>query len=631
MANSAPVFGFQDGIATYPGGVGLSGAMQPDGRIIVAGAGAGAPYDYEVVRFDADGKLDDTFGGGDGKVTISFGSSSDLATSVVVQSDGRIVVAGYNSTGLDSDFALARLNADGSLDASFDFDGLVTTPVGTGFDVCNDVVIQPDGKIVAIGRSQVGSVIDASIVRYNTDGTLDTSFGGGDGIVTSDWGSTDHAFSVAVQADGRFIVGGYTHRGSATTWDFAVARYNADGTIDTSFGSGGLVTTPLSTVGARTDEGHAVTLQSDGKILLAGWSENGTPTQYMLVRYNTDGSLDTTFGGGDGIVTTETGLGADEGYSVTLQSDGKILLSGSTALIRYNADGTLDTTFGGGDGIVASSVMGRDVAVQADGKIVVMGSFGISAARYNADGSLDLTFGIENGLGGAVTFAEGGAPVVLDPDVRVIDAELAALGHYAGATLTLSRQGGANAEDVFGTTGGLSFASSNVVLSGTIIGTLTNIGGTLVITFNASATQERLDEAMRSITYANSAVTPPSSVTVDWTFSDGNTGAQGTGGALAATGSVDVAMTLLPLLFNSGNNTVDLNAHDLTRYTLAEVTDALDGHDVVAISSSQNIGVAFAAGGGNDVITGSANADTIAGGAGLDVLYGGDGNDVLWG
>ncbi|MGE3774466.1 MAG: calcium-binding protein, partial [Gammaproteobacteria bacterium] len=177
------------------------------------------------------------FAVGDGIVTTAVGSSDDQAVSLAVQEDGRIVVAGSSSNGSNGDFALVRYNADGTLDTGFGGgDGIVTTPIGNVNDVGRSVVVQPDGRIVVAGYSRVGSNDEFALIRYNADGTLDTSFGGGDGIVTTPVGSSHgQGFSVTMQPDGMIVVAGIT---IGSSFDFALVRYNADGTLDTSFGSG---------------------------------------------------------------------------------------------------------------------------------------------------------------------------------------------------------------------------------------------------------------------------------------------------------------------------------------------------------------------------------------------------------
>ena len=475
---------------------------------------------------------------------------------------GNILVGGYAAGASGDEYALARYNSDGSLDTSFSGDGIVTTPFGSGDAYGESLTLQTDGKILVSGYYFSGAANLLSLARYNADGSLDTSFSG-DGLLTTSFGGVDnYGFDVAVQSDGAIVVVG---RSSAMgTPDVAVARYDSSGNLDTTFSGDGLLTTPI---GTGLDNAYSVSVQDDGKLLVAGYSFNGTNNDFALVRYNSNGTLDTSFGGGDGIVTTAVGAGNDAGYSVTVQADGKILVAGLSliggnndfALVRYNSDGTLDTSFGGGDGIATTAVGagndgGYSVMVQADGKIVVAGTSNngsnddFAVVRYNSDGSLDTGFDsiLANTLNGTPTFIENGAAVVLDADVQIFDAELSALDNFSGATLTLARNGGASAQDVFSATVTLSALTQggNLVVGGTTIGTVTtNSGGTLVLTFNASATNTLVNSAMQQIAYSNSSDTPPASVQIDWTFNDGNTGSQGSGGALSCTGSVTVSIT----------------------------------------------------------------------------------------
>jgi hypothetical protein len=165
-------------------------------------------------------------------------------------------------------------------------------------------------------------------------------------------------------------------------------------------------------------------------------------------------------------------------------------------------------------------------------------------------------------LDGTPTFTEGGAAVVLDADVQIFDAELSTLDNFNGATLTLARNGGASAEDVFSGSGTLSLTSGNVVVSGTTIGTYSNSGGTLAVTFNGNATQTLVNSAMRQIAYSNSSDAPPASAQINWTFSDGNSGSQGTGGALTATGSTTVTITAIndaPTITNLSGDSLSYN------------------------------------------------------------------------
>ncbi|MBA2945460.1 DUF11 domain-containing protein [Streptomyces himalayensis] len=331
------------------------------------------------VALAAPGDLDPTFDT-DGKVTTDFAGRFDQANGVVVQPDGKIVTAGQSSTFAGGDFALARYNTDGSLDTSFDTDGRVTTDFG-GNDGANGVVVQPDGKIVAAGFAATDGT-DFALARYNTDGSLDTSFDT-DGKVTTDFTlngpANDVALGLALQDDGKIVAAGNSNSGGSI--DFALARYDIDGSLDTDFDVDGKVTTDFA---GGQDRANAVVVQADGRIVAAGQGESGGDGfDFALARYDIDGSLDTDFDA-DGTVTTDFG-GTDNGRGVALQTDGKIVAAGTSdsggssdfALARYDIDGSLDTDFDA-DGTVTTDFGGTDnargVVVQTDGKIVAAGT-----------------------------------------------------------------------------------------------------------------------------------------------------------------------------------------------------------------------------------------------------------------
>ncbi|MBM3273347.1 hypothetical protein FJY94_08965, partial [Candidatus Kaiserbacteria bacterium] len=303
---------------------------------------------------------------GTGKVTTAIGNRYDYGLSVTVQADGKILVAGYAENGSNTDFALVRYNTDGSLDTSFDSDGKVTTAIGTGYDYGNSVTVQADGKILVAGYTDIGQKnYDFAVVRYNSDGTLDTSFGTSGKVTTAIGTGHDYGNSVTVQVDGKILVAGDAHIGFNFLSDFALVRYNSDGTLDTSFGTGGKVTTAIGTGDgyfSADDNGYSVTVQADGKILVAGSAENGSNFDFALVRYNSNGSLDTSFSGDGKVTTAIIGNSSDYGQSVTVQADGKILVAGSGngdfAVVRYNSDGSLDTSFSG-DGKVTTAIIGN--------------------------------------------------------------------------------------------------------------------------------------------------------------------------------------------------------------------------------------------------------------------------------
>jgi uncharacterized delta-60 repeat protein len=332
---------------------------------------------------------------------------------------------------------MLRVSAGASdLDPSFDSDGIVITNHDE-FDEINDLVIQRDGKIVVAGESAPFDVLQSHarmiVARYNVDGSLDATFGN-NGIVTTAVGDQAIANAVALQADGKIVVAG--RGGTSNQTSFVVVRYNANGSLDDSFGNAGIVITSVGSF-ARL---HAVAIQFDGKIVAAGDAmipDFAFFTQvFTVARYNTDGSLDTTFDG-DGVsqAAVELSPQASVPWSLALQDDQKIVLAGTCfssfsefCLARYNPDGSLDSTFEG-DGLVvtgfdsSAGASAEDVVVQPDGKILAGGnSFGDGSAavlaRYNADGSLDITF---NGDGKVKTaFPFGVHALALQADGRII-------------------------------------------------------------------------------------------------------------------------------------------------------------------------------------------------------------------
>ncbi len=533
--------------------------IQPDGKIVIAGSlNNGSTTEPYVARYNADGTLDPGFGpAGNGVFAFSIQPSNDGLYAMALQSDGKILVAGYAHNGLNNDFAVVRLNTNGTLDTSFDSDGIRLIDIAGGDDTARGIAVQSDGKIVVAGVAAVAGNNDFAVVRLNADGSLDTTFDTDGKVTTAIGAGADEARGLAIQTGGKIVLAGYSHNG--TNEDVALVRYNTDGSLDTSFDSDGKRTVA---VGSGYDTANAVALQSDGKIVVAGDSLIlGTP-DFTVMRFNADGSLDTSFDS-DGIATTAVGGSSDYSRALVIQSDGRIVVVGESfngsnndiAVVRYNSDGSLDTTFDS-DGKLTTAIgssidTASGVAVQSDGKIVAAGYATFADAytalvRYNANGSLDTSFGATSTLNGAPTYVENGAAVVLDADVQVIDPELGAAGNYSGAILTLSRHGGANAQDTFSATGNLLSLTqgANLVLSGVTIGTVTtNSGGTLLLTFNGNATQARVNETLRSIAYANSSDAPPASAQINWTFSDGNSGAQGPGGAFAVTGSTTVSIT----------------------------------------------------------------------------------------
>ncbi len=347
-----------------------------------------------------DGKLDPTFGH-KGRVFTPAGGNS--ANDVALQSDGKIVAVGAFSRvqgGMDN-FLVVRYLPDGRLDPGFGEGGMVITDFGPGRSDARGVVIQGDGRIVAAGTILDQNAIDDkfALARYLPDGTLDPTFGG-DGMVAHRVESEQAAvWGLAIQADGRIVAAGYARPAPATT-DFALARYLPNGRLDRTFDSDGMLIT-------RFDEGDAsargLAIQLDGRIVAAGHVALPVfSSGFALARYTVDGRLDPTFGG-DGTVATAFPSGYASGLDLALQADGRMVVAGSApvpdgssggfALARYLSDGDLDESFGTGGLVTTEFPRGRSgarsVAIDAEGRIVAAGN-----ARATDQPELRSDFGV---------------------------------------------------------------------------------------------------------------------------------------------------------------------------------------------------------------------------------------------
>lgn len=367
----------------------------------------------------APGDLDTNFGS-NGVAIVDLANSSEWGNAVAIQPDGKIIMVGYTSTNppsVVSSIIVVRLTSQGTLDTEFGGgDGIATVPLQEGGSA-HSVALQRGGEIVVVGDRNTGTNQRGIFVfRFTSVGLLDSSFGGGDGKVETQFGSAHFARTVAIQPDGKIVVGGSSNYESP--WlNLAVLRYTDSGVLDSDFGGGdGIVTTDIS---GGMDGVSSLVLQPDGRIVIAGYSHNGTDEDIVVARYTNSGVLDPDFGGGDGIVVTPVGSGEDFAASAAMQRDGKVVVAGysrdeggvrSIGLIRYTSAGALDQTFGTG-GVVTSSVDSSSVAsasvlIDHSDKIVVAGT-SVSAgtgdtdflvSRYDPTGLLDTTFGGGDGL-----------------------------------------------------------------------------------------------------------------------------------------------------------------------------------------------------------------------------------------
>ena len=660
-----------------------------------ASGGSAAAESLEPRCLLAAGNLDPSFGSG-GYATTRFGEESPGARSVAIQSDGKIVVAtsavvtGGDAFAFADAFALARFNSDGSLDNSFDGNGKLTTLFGTSDARANSVVLQPDGKIVVAGYASNGhGNIGFALARYNSDGSLDTSFDG-DGKLITEFGTTfGYAFanSMALQPDGKIVLAGWVGRSVGIGSVFALARYNSDGSLDTSFDGDGTLITDGGTTYAFA---NSVALQADGKIVVAG---DGSGAGFTLVRYNSDGSLDPLFDG-DGILTTDLGTLGTEAKSVALQADGKIVVAGSGIdsrsidgiridnrrhflLARYNSEGSLDATFDGTGRLLTdigiSDAFANSVVVQPDGKIVTAGNatsgsgFGFGFARYNSDGSLDTSFNHDGKLVSNV--GSGASSVALQADGKIV----AAGAGYNGLVVARFLNDG-DEPPIFTSPSSVELPENmqaiqtvsatdpeNDALSYSLVGgadeALCVINSTSgVLSFQSAHDFENPTDADHDNTYEVHVAVSDGTHTVTQTIqvqvTDASTTVVGTlpasGGSylvLVAGGQLhirrsrtspdvvpavaleDVGTFQIESSERNDRLTFDRSMNSFTGTITFNGNDGNDSLDAKAVS----LNVTFIGGDDNDTFLGGSGNDTVDGGSGDDSLTGGNGNDSILG
>ncbi|MCC2974589.1 hypothetical protein [Massilia sp. IC2-476] len=666
VANTAPSF------AGAPAGVAIEGVgahyIQTGATVLANGKllsmrqlvqGDGSPSQTILARHNADGSVDTSFGGGTGRVVLP--TSGVVSNVAPVELAGGKVMLAISTPGSNFDFRVMRVNADGSLDASFGDGGSTTVNIHSGSDLPTEILVQPDGKVVVAGWGNA-SVAPFFMVatRLNTDGSLDTSFGTGGKLQYGFANVASTMASMALQGD-KLLVSGYVG-GADGTLDAAVLRFNSNGSLDTSFGDNGVF---LRAIGIGTDNARSMVVLPDGKILLGGTMRSpANDVDGFLLRLNANGSIDTGFGSG-GVVKAHLTDGHDVFAHIAVQPDGKIIaygtvgatqssagVGGELMVMRYLANGQLDTSFGTngttrvpGHGIGVGADPGSLVLV--DGKIVIFGttmteltgtSYQPLIARLNADGSLDASFypAPLPSVGGSVQ-ADGIRPVALDTNAAIHDAELHARGNYGGATLKLARQGGASSDDVFSARGDISFANGQLSVAGTVIGTVTQAAGTLTLSFNSAATQGLVNRAMHGIAYSNGSANPSASVLIDWTFSDGNSGNQGFGGALStvATSEILIGTTVREVVRSPSTPANSTDGQVLSSLPfLATVNGSARGESfdsntqlsasVRALMTELGRGARFDLGAGDDTLVATSGSDEIYAGSGTNRIDGGD-------
>ena len=377
--------------------------IQPDKKILAGGTVSNSGLNqFGLARYNSDGSLDESFGNL-GKVISNYPELM-IFSSIALQSDGKIVVAGnlFNSSFTVSHFVLLRYDTNGLLDTSFGIDGRVITNLSDKLDKITSVLIQNDGKILALGTTSDNSnYSDFSIVRYNSDGTLDSSFGN-NGITITSIRTWDFDYALALQDDNKIVVSGSTSNEFnpvfGPDYDFLVLKYDKYGVLDSTFGNGGSVI--IGTTEAN-EKALSVNILSDGKIVIGG-EHHIMKYSFMISQLLPNGNLDASFGNNGTVIKELTSQFIE---SVAMQIDGKFLIteyngtggccSADIKLIRFLDDGNFDTSFGI-NGIVTTNFLNENnqansIAIQEDGKIIIGGISGnqihydFGLARFNSE------------------------------------------------------------------------------------------------------------------------------------------------------------------------------------------------------------------------------------------------------
>lgn len=389
------------------------------------------------------GALDPTFGD-DGSVALPLetGNNRDEAFALAIGDGDHVLVAGYvkQPGSAPEAFTVVRLLDDGTPDATFGVGGgarVAFGPAANDSAQARAMVVQPDGRIVLAGRFKLTNNEDFAVARLLPTGALDTGFSGDGKLVTAfEATRDDEARAVALTSDDRIVVAGFALAGSSNR-DVAVARYESDGNLDPSFSGDGKLTLDFGTAGGN-DEATAVAVDDDDRILVAGYSDEAGTRDLLVFRLTTSGALDPTFNGGAGSVRIAFGTGESTAAALAVQPDGRILVAGSFrvgnvgrfAVARLEENGTLDATFGTGGRVttlIGTGATARGLALHSSGRFTlggvatVSGKTRFAAAQYRADGSLDPTFGTLGAVTAAIgTVSDEANAIVQQPDGKVV-------------------------------------------------------------------------------------------------------------------------------------------------------------------------------------------------------------------
>ena len=353
------------------------------------------------------GNPDLTFGG-TGYVTTSAGTLHSFGYAMEVQTDNKIVVGGYSIQNGYSANTLIRYNTDGSFDNSFGNNGMVVTQTGLSSHI-NSIAIQNDNKILAAGITNIDTSFLFTVIRYNPDGTLDNSFGN-NGVTLINVENSSNCYNAALKSNGQILVSGYCYKNFNT--GIALVQINGDGMLDTNFGTGGISIHHFSE--SPDIEAWAMALDGDEKIVTTGMYYDSAilRSKISVCRFNSDGSRDSSFGTG-GLVISSAGVNTDDfGNAIVIQSNNKIVVAGTSnnyaVISRYNINGSPDSTFATGNGMLITRFENTEpseaygITISNNGNIIVTGVSGSNAMntngnfallRLNPDGTSDNSFG----------------------------------------------------------------------------------------------------------------------------------------------------------------------------------------------------------------------------------------------
>lgn len=584
------------------------------GKTLVAGYVSGDNGDdFAVARFNADGTLDSTFGQG-GWAIVDFGSTFDQAYTIAADAQGHIIVAGQTSVNGSFDFAVARLDGSGALDSTFGSGGKVIVDFDGQFDQATSLAIADDGKILVGGSAMKDWVSGFGLVKLNEDGSLDGGFAqqGKALVAWNDIGA--EATALAIQADGKIVQAGFvSNLVDPNAWtidtDMAVLRYSADGSLDSTFGVGGKASIDF---GRDDDHAQALAIAPDGKILVAGYSaDTSGPADFALARLDAGGALDLTFGAGGKVVTDFVGA-QDRAFAIALRGEGRILVAGSSdqgpsrdfALVQYNSDGSLDSDFGSGGKFVVH-MGGNDCAmgVTLDGESILVA------------GTVTMTDGTR-WVGLAKVLDETPTPEVVNaaPVASLDGAAFAVRGFAASFLGSFSDADLLDTHEVawdFGDGSSLAFGPGE---GDQAVPHVYAASGTYVVTFTV-----------------RDAAGATSSATLDVVVGAAGIVMDGDLAVLQVSGTEQRDWIKLKWHKKSGKVELLFNGKSQGLFQADKViVQAGAGNDFVQADEKMTLAVALYGGDGNDVLIGGAGNDLLDGGNGNDILHGRKGVDSIF-